>query len=371
MLEHRNTLEPYNGMNTRYHCPYCNHSAKTFVRYIDNETGEHIHPTVGRCNRQNNCGHHYTPKQYFMDNNIVLDTTQFIQFKPKSFATQPKPISYIPDEVFHASVNHVAVKRNCFVYYLNELFGENIASELVVKYNITTSKYWKDATVFWQKDVKGKIRTGKIMLYDSSTGKRVREPMDHIHWVHKLRVQPEFVLGQCLFGEHLLIDESKPVAIVEAEKTAIISSVYYPEFIWVSTGCEDGLTSSKCSVLKDRRGVLFPDLSKPKTNKPTAFEIWSKKAKELQSLANFQVSDLLERNATESERAEGFDLADYLIKYKHEKVRAQRVEPITPPPSADDLIFQAMAKENPHLLDFVNVLDLVNPSTGQPYLSEN
>jgi hypothetical protein len=30
--------------------------------------GEHIHPSVGRCNRESNCGYHYTPKQYFQVN---------------------------------------------------------------------------------------------------------------------------------------------------------------------------------------------------------------------------------------------------------------------------------------------------------------
>lgn len=366
MLEHKYSLEIYKGMNTRYHCPDCNHSTKTFVRYIDNLSGEHIHPTVGRCNRQDNCGYHYTPKQYFIDNNIVFDTPLLIQSKPKSFAHQPKPISYIPDDVFNASMNPSAISSNHFVQYLISLFGEHEAMELVRKYNIATSKYWKGAVVFWQKDLKDNIRTGKIMLYNSSTGRRVK---DHIHWVHALLKQPDFELKQVFFGEHLLIDKSKPVAIVESEKSAIISSVYYPQFIWVATGGKEGLTIDKCSILNGRDVVLFPDLSNPKEVEATTFEKWSKKAKELSHLANFHVSDLLERNATESERAKGLDLADYLTKYKHEKVRAHGVETIKPPPSANDLIFQAMVKENPHLLEFVHVLELVNPSTGQPYMS--
>ena len=35
-------------------------------------------------------------------------------------------------------------------------------------------------------------------------------------------------LKQCFFGEHLLREKTMPVAIVESEKTAIISSVYLP-----------------------------------------------------------------------------------------------------------------------------------------------
>jgi len=56
------------------------------------------------------------------------------------------------------------------------------------------------------------------MLYSPTTGKRVKEPFNHITWVHKALKQPDFNLKQCLFGEHLLQDKTKPVAIVESEK---------------------------------------------------------------------------------------------------------------------------------------------------------
>ena len=56
-------------------CPKCGHECKrkTFVLYIDNETGNPLHSTVGKCDRSDNCGHHYTPKQYFADNHITFD----------------------------------------------------------------------------------------------------------------------------------------------------------------------------------------------------------------------------------------------------------------------------------------------------------
>ena len=205
MNEHKYILEPYKGMNTRYRCPSCQQRDKTFSRYIDTETGEHIHPTVGRCNRESNCGHHYTPKQYFQDNN---KTFQPKTYKPLFFIPQPKQVSNIPVEVFKASLK--AHETNHFVKFLINLFGIEVASQLVSRYFIATSKRWKGATVFWQIDTQGKIRTGKIMLYNPTTGKRVKEPFNHIDWVHKA----EFELRQCLFGEHLLTDKTKPVAIV-------------------------------------------------------------------------------------------------------------------------------------------------------------
>lgn len=42
MSQYRYVLEPYKGMKTRYTCPACQKRDKTFVRYIDTETGQHV-----------------------------------------------------------------------------------------------------------------------------------------------------------------------------------------------------------------------------------------------------------------------------------------------------------------------------------------
>jgi hypothetical protein len=181
---------------------------------------------------------------------------------------------------------------------------------LIERYFIGTSKHWPGSTIFWQIGSDKKIRTGKVMLYDTITGKRIKEPFNHIQWVHKLINQPEFELKQCLFGEHLLIDRLKPLAIVESEKTAIISSVYLPQFIWLAVGSLTNLNFEKCLSLAGRKVVLYPDLN--------GFDKWTAKAKELNERipgSQFKVSSLLERSATEAERAKGLDLADYLIRF--------------------------------------------------------
>jgi hypothetical protein len=327
MIEHKYILEPYKGMNTRYRCPTCQQRDKTFSLYIDTETGEPIHPTVGRCNRESNCGHHYTPKQYFQDNNISFDKPQPKAYKPRPVTPQQKPVSFIPVEVFKASLK--AHETNHFVQFLINLFGVEVASQLVSRYFLATSKHWNGATVFWQIDTQGKVRTGKIMLYSPTTGKRVKNLELPVYWVHKALKQPEFELRQCLFGEHLLIDKTKPVAIVESEKTAVIASVYLPQFIWVAVGSLTNLNAEKCSILKGRTVTLFPDLN--------GFEKWSSKAKELSHLAIFTVSDLLERKATEAEKKQGFDLADYLIKYDYKAFALPEPEATEPPPAVPQI----------------------------------
>jgi hypothetical protein len=360
MIEHKYILEPYKGMNTRYRCPTCQQRDKTFSLYIDTETGEHIHPTVGRCNRESNCGHHYTPKQYFQDNNISFDTPHTKAYIKYKVVTPPqKPVSFIPVEVFKASLK--AHETNHFVQFLINLFGVEVASQLVSRYFIATSKHWNGATVFWQIDTRGKVRTGKIMLYSPTTGKRVKEPFNHINWVHKTLKQPEFELRQCLFGEHLLIDKIKPVAIVESEKTAVIASVYLPHFIWVAVGSLTNLNAEKCSILKGRTVILFPDLN--------GFDKWSSKAKELSHLTIFSVSDLLERKATETEKKQGFDLADYLIKYDYKAFALPEPEATETPPAVQPLV-EVKPFEQPEPVYYFSKPKQPKPESWEQYITE-
>jgi hypothetical protein len=346
-------------MNTRYRCPTCQQRNKTFSLYIDTETSEHIHPTVGRCNRESNCGHHYTPKQYFQDNNISFDTPQPKAYKPRPVTPIQKPVSFIPVEVFKASLK--AHETNHFVQFLITLFGVEVASQLVSRYFIATSKHWNGATVFWQIDTQGKVRTGKIMLYNPTTGKRVKNLELPVYWVHKALKQPEFELRQCLFGTHLLIDKTKPVAIVESEKTAVIASVYLPQFVWVAVGSLTNLNAEKCSILKGRTVTLFPDLN--------GFEKWSSKAKELSHLANFTVFDLLERKATEAEKKQGFDLADYLIKYDYKAFALPEPEATEPPPAVQPLV-EVKPFEQPEPVYYFSTPEQPKPESWEQDITE-
>jgi len=317
MKNHPFTLEPYKGMKSRYRCPQC-HKERVFTRYIHSLSGDHIHPDVGRCNRENNCGYHYTPKQYFADNPIDQDPASYQSAGHQTSSLPEKSTTYIPGKILKASLKKH--EDNHFIQFLISLFGNQITSKLIGQYFIGTSKHWEGSTVFWQIDISGRIRSGKVMLYDPVSGKRVKEPFSHITWVHKLLKQEQFVLKQCLYGEHLLKDKSKPVAIVESEKTAIIASVYLPQFTWLAAGSLNNLNTENCEVLSGRHVILFPDLN--------GFDKWTAKADELSDIATFIVSDLLERKATDDEKVKGLDLADYLIRYDHRDFQSQEPEAV-------------------------------------------
>ncbi|MFM7358921.1 MAG: DUF6965 family protein [Sediminibacterium sp.] len=230
----------------------------------------------------------------------------FIKPQRKRYAAIKKEsITFISPEVYKAKLS--PHQPNHFVTFLNNHFRTEIVSHMIKKYEIGTSNKWQGATVFPQIDIAGKVRTGKIMLYSPTTGKRVKEPIDHIDWVHKAVNSPNFNLQQCFFGEHLLRGSSKPVAIVESDKTAVVASYFMPEYVWLSSSGKDGLKADKWNVLKNRTIILWPDLG-------GAYDLWNEKAQELSMIATVTVSDYLEKIATDDERKAGLDIADYLLK---------------------------------------------------------
>lgn len=226
---------------------------------------------------------------------------------------KPTPIILPPSFIEKATMEQTlrGYKHNNLYCFLSEQLGEDEALQLIHRYHVGTSKHWEGATVFWQIDTIGRVRTGKIMLYDPETGKRVKQPFNHITWVHSLLKRPNYNLSQCFFGEHLLdADKQKPIALVESEKTALIASHYLPQYLWLATGGKHGCFKSNNLVpLFGRQVVLFPDLG--------ATDYWQEKLKMMQSLGmEVQLFDYLEKHAPLQDQQAGYDIADYLLQIK-------------------------------------------------------
>jgi hypothetical protein len=288
-----------------FSCPQCGKC--TFKRYVDAETDDFVAELVGRCNRESNCGYHLSPKQHFETHPMLEVGKALYRVFPTSNIIADT-FSTIPLPIFEQSKSHY--NANNFVTYLKNLFHDDWAAQLIEQFHIGTSKHWQGATVFWQVDSLGNIRTGKIMLYDVVTGKRRKDDdgKKYINWAHTALKTPNFNLQQCLFGEHQLLNQpmDKTIAMVESEKTAILMSALLPQYIWLATGGLHNLKAERCQVLAKRKIILFPDLN--------AFEKWKAKEYALQSIGcKVITSDLLERLAT-NEKSEGYDLADYFIK---------------------------------------------------------
>ena len=146
------------------------------------------------------------------------------------------------------------------------------------------------------------------MLYDSSTGHRIKEPHSYVGWAHSELRLTNFHLRQCLFGEHLLnTSATVPVMLVESEKTSIIMSNFIPDYIWLATGGKNGCFNSEAmQVLHGRDVTLIPDLG--------AADLWKEKASMLFGICkSVTVSDMLEQIATEEQRKQGLDIADFFL----------------------------------------------------------
>ncbi len=332
-------LQKYKGKSTRYKCPSCGRN-QSFTLYLDGNSHEPIHRTVGRCNREIKCGYHYTPKQYFTDNPQKLPSHLVEGLGVRSTSPPLRgglvglgtytsklqtvncklPTSLMGTIPFPYLINSLSPASN-FVSFLHNHFSEEQINQVFEKYLLGATK--NTEVIFWQIDIAGKIRTGKIMQYNPQTGKRIKHQNGAIDWVHnKLKksgaLLEAFNLQQCFFGEHLLtLYPDKSVAIVESEKSAIIASSLIPNMIWLAVGNINGLSFEKCKVLKNRNVILYPDLG--------AFEKWKEKAQTLNSLflsphgegsgmrLKITVSTLLEDEATDTDRTNGLDIADYII----------------------------------------------------------
>jgi len=344
-------LQPYKGTSTRHTCPGCN-KKNQFAKYISTETLQPLAAYVGRCNREVSCGYHYTPKQFFEDNPGFNSDIKTIIKPARKISTiqepQQKKISLIPFNIFDKTLK--AYDNNNLVKFLIKRLGPDQAKETIQMYYLGTSKHWEGATIFWQIDIKGRVRTGKVMLYDPENGKRIKKPYPHINWIHKIGNYNNYNLKQCLFGEHLLnLYPDKDIAIVESEKTALIASVYIPEFNWLASGNLNNLNKKTIDPLKGKLITLYPDAG--------AFHIWKKKADQLKDLADIRISDLIETRATQSQLKEGFDLADYLTESPIKFTRPE--EPEQNKEEASNNISDS-EKDERDTEDFFDELDHVN-----------
>ncbi len=242
----------------------------------------------GRCDRENKCGYFQFP-----EGTIVKPTE-------KSY-TPPPPASYHSLSLVKSTEKNF--KQNNFIIFLKAHFAIKNVKEVITRYLIGTSKHWAGATVFWQIDENEKVRHGKIMLYETRNGKRMKRKSGgaYITSVRSVLKIKNFNLEQCLFGLHL-INENQVVALVESEKTAIIMSLFKPNYVWLATGSKGGFKYDYLKPLRNKKVVAFPDKSE--------FKEWFITAENLNTMGfEITVSDLLENSIYPP----GTDLADIFI----------------------------------------------------------
>ena len=216
----------------------------------------------------------------------------------------------IPDSIVTRSVRYNY--DSDLLTFLRSVIDPVVLEGLIDDYRIGVTK--SRATIFFQIDVQGRCRTGKIMMYDPQTGHRIKDPdvPGRVTWVHSMMkragmLPADWVLRQCLFGEHLLpLYPDKPVGLVESEKTAVIAAGLMPRYLWLATGGKSGL-NERLNVLRGRKVVAWPDVD--------GFQEWTEKLAGFTEL-DITVSPLLQQVASPEDFAEHIDIADWLIREK-------------------------------------------------------
>jgi len=328
----------------KFTCPKC--QKKTFVRYINTENNEYLSPEFGRCDRENKCGHFITPKGEYKN-------TYEVKFIP------PPTTSYHPYNLVGKSGQNY--KQNNFVQFLKTIFNEDEVKQIILQYLIGTSKHWNGATVFWQIDNKEKVRHGKIMLYHIETGKRLKnkEGKAYISSVRSVLKINNFNLKQCLFGLHLINEkETRTIGLVESEKTAILLSIFKPQYIWLATGSKQGFKYEMLKPIKNYTIIAFPDKGE--------YNDWQNKAITLNDYGfKITVSKFLEDTAYKT----GTDLADVFL--DNVKTATTKVIPIIRDEVKTSTVLKKvqtitemkvnkLAQKNRSIIKLINTFDLVD-----------
>ena len=329
MIQFKYTLDK---SSKKFICPKCN--KKSFVKYIETETNDYLSDEFGRCDRQSSCQYFLTPEKEQATFKVVDIPRPETSFHEYNLVSQ-------------SGRNY---KQNNFVQFLRTIFSDAQVKEVILKYLIGTSKYWNGATIFWQIDNDEKVRHGKIMLFNPETGKRVKDQNGNgfINSVRSVLKLKDFNLNQCLFGLHLINEtNTKTIALVESEKTAVLMSVFKPEYTWLSTGSKGGLKHEFLKPIKQYKIVAFPDKSE--------YKDWLDKATELNGFGfNIVVNDWLEQ---QSNYVDGTDLADVYI---NEKTTIEQSIKVEVNYSNTEQAIHRIQEYTPEIWELIKTFDLVD-----------
>lgn len=325
-------------------CPNCG-AKKHWQRYIDVETGHVLPEKYGRCDNEQKCGYGLNPYEdgYSAERLNGSRRPEGSQMaRTNTGDLQIREPVYIPESIFNETL--IGYERNGFISYLIKHapypFDKTDVEKVIGLYYLGTKTEgdMRGALCIPYIDYQGNIRAIQTMRFDKNNHKC------GISFLHSLIKEengkkgmpsPDWLQGymqnskkvDCLFGEHLLSKHPlNPIALVEAPKTAIYGTLYFGfptnpgKFIWLASYNRSSLTYDKCKILKNRKVVLFPDLS----SDGSTFKQWAKKAEEFNRSipgASFTVSDLIEKYADSKDKEKGLDLADFLVKLDWRRFR--------------------------------------------------
>ena len=233
----------------------------------------------------------------------------------------------------------------CRAVVSNGYLSEEQMQRAAQRYRLGASR--DGGVIFWQIDEFDQLRDGKIMHYRPDCHRdHDRKPTWTAYLLRKHGQLPkDWNTDHCLFGLHLLslperqlpllsrrgkgwsdkaanhyADQTpsdspysggETIAVVEAEKTAVIMSEVKPDYVWLATGGKTELNVAKLKPLEGRRVILFPDTDAD----GQTYRDWYDVAEAASDVFGHPVtvSTLLEQRATPAQKAAKIDLVDLLF----------------------------------------------------------
>ncbi|WP_216664192.1 DUF6371 domain-containing protein [Lentimicrobium sp. S6] len=334
MMEYKYILDKGSA---KFTCANC--GKKKFVRYVNIETQEYLPMIYGRCDRESKCSYHLNPyEDGYSENNYVepYSSGSLGKNRNNGYLDEKRPINgVIPYDILKRLLSDY--EENVFIQNLltniSYPFLVEDIEEVISLYYLGTirSGYRASAVTLPFIDVENNIRAIQVKQFNDDNhtiGTDFLHSMLKKHYVQESKSLPNWLQAylmadkkvSCLFGEHLLTRyPAYTIALVEAPKTAVIGSLYFglpdnpSDLLWLAVYNKSSYSYEKVEVLKGRNVIVFPDLS----SDGATYNEWLNKSREFEMrLPNtkFVVSDLLEKFASNDERENGLDLADYLIK---------------------------------------------------------
>ena len=298
-MEYKYQLQKYSGRNSRHTCPACGRP-HCFTYYVD-AAGNPLASDVGRCEHLNSCGYEKTPKMFFDEHPQEKERNEYRPAKPQHQKKDDR-VDFIPFDLITRSVG----VNNNLMRYLGKFFPAKELERVTADYFLGCTK--KGEIIFPQIDTQGRCRTGKVMAYGEDGHRIKRSECDAVDWLHArlMRQQgkaaSDYHLRQCLFGEHLLSQRPNDlVCVVEGEKSAVIASLVFPQYVWVATGGKYGLSPRMCKSLAGRDVLVYADAD--------AVGEWGEKIQSLTFCRSIHQSDWAKDEPQGSKR----DIADLIM----------------------------------------------------------
>ena len=198
------------------------------------------------------------------------------------------------------------------------------------------------SVIFWEIDEQLRVHNGKFMHYQSDCHRdKSRTPTWAVAKMKKTGTLPsDFENPHCLFGLHLLTNtnisvcQDKSVSsvtsqrhtllvresvcplnvcVVESEKSAVILSELFPDYVWLSCGGLQMFKPELLAPLVNHKVMVFPDTDETGATYKAWQDIVQQASKHYPFHYPIRISPILEVHASAEQKKRKIDLIDLLF----------------------------------------------------------